>query len=126
MGIRFTGSLAEAYVIDVATSTKYVMGTLADNGTLLITDVVGSTAMFVQEGFTEDISEMDVAAFKAYHLNVFTSPTSSEEWPHAKVFNSHGVYTIPSQIHTYDQGSHQYLIGKTAQGSQLAAFTSLW
>jgi hypothetical protein len=112
LGIRFTGSVVELYVLDVATSTIYVMGTVSDTGHMYVTyDQPG----FIIEGFTTQISEMNVSAFKAYMFNVFLSPSSSTEWPHAVVTNQN---TPPSQIHTYDLGGHQYLIGYTSQGQQ--------
>lgn len=122
LGIHFTGSVVEAYIIDVATGTKYVMGTLPDNGTMWNGDNPG----FILEGFTDQISEMNVAAFKAYAFNYFTSPNSSQEWPNAVAFRQEPGGTVPSQIHTYDLGSHQYMSGNTTQGNRLTDGTTLW
>jgi hypothetical protein len=123
LGIKFTGSVVQAFVRDLPIGTNYTMGSFADNGTMWLGDQPG----FIMEGFTDNISEMNVSAFKAYTFNYFLTPTSSMEWPHGQVFRGDPKdYSIPSQIHTYHQGSHQYLIGKTTLGSQLANGTFLW
>jgi len=120
LGIRFTGSVVELYVVDLATSTIYVMGTVSDTGTMWVS---GDQPGFILEGFTDQISEMNVSAFKAYTFNVFLSPSSSTEWPHAVVTNQNSP---PSEIHTYDLGGHQYLIGYTSQGQQRPDGYTLW
>lgn len=123
LGIRFTGGKVEAYVIDLATGIKHIMGTLQDRGTMWVDDNPG----FIMEGFTDRIREMDVPAFKAYTFNVFLSPFSSAAWPHAAVCRQDPPgYKIPARIHSHHLGSHQYLIGNTAQGSQLANGAVLW
>jgi hypothetical protein len=122
LGIRFTGSEVEAYVIELTSGVKYTIGTVSDNGTMWVNDNPG----FILEGFTTQISEMNVDAFKAYTFNVFLSPYSSQEWPNAAAFKQESGGSVPSGIHTYDMDSHQYLIGKTMQGSQLSDGTSLW
>lgn len=81
---------------------------------------------FIMESYGNNISDISVSAFKAYTFNVFTSPSSSTEWPNAASYKQESGYSIPSQIHTYDLGSHQYMIGNTAQGSQLSNGTTLW
>jgi hypothetical protein len=122
LGIRFTGTQVEAYVVDLDTSTKYTMGTLSDTGTLHPDDKPG----LILEGFTDDIDDMGVDAFKAYTFNVFLSPTTSTEWPHALAYKEIISGSIPDEIHTYDLGSHQYFIGNTSSGSQLDNDEELW
>jgi hypothetical protein len=116
------GTTIEAYVIDLATSIKYTMGSIADMGRMVVGD---NGPGFIMESNASLISEANVGAFKAYSFNYFITPASSTEWPHAVVTTDYAA-SIPDQIHTYHQGSHNYLIGKTTLGSKLDKDTSLW
>ena len=125
LGIKFNGSNVVLYVVDLSTGITYNMKTVSDTGTML--NGSSDQPSFLMEGKTDQISEMNVSAFKAYTFNYFLSPNSSTEWPHATPYNSPASdYIIPSQIHTYDLGSHQYMIGNTSQGSQYPPPNSLW
>jgi hypothetical protein len=122
LGIQFINNKVQFYVTDLGASTQYVMGSIDDTGTLYTSD----KPSFTMEGFSTDITDINVDAFKAYTFNLFTSSSVSSEWPSAESFLQEPGGAPPAGIHTYDLGSHQYLIGKTSQGSQYADGTSLW
>ncbi len=131
LGIQFTGTVGQAYVIDLATNTIYTMGSVADTGTMWVDDNPG----FLMESDLDSVSDINVAAFKAYNFNVFTSPSSSTSWPAAKSYyqpyhnpdDPSQDYDIPALIHTYTVGTKQYKIGYTTSGSHIDnSTTTLW
>ncbi len=123
LGIQLKNNNAQMYVTDLGTSTVYVMGTVPDAGTLWMGDKPG----FLLEGFTTNINEMNVPAFKAYGFRVFDSPSSSSHpWPHASGVNQQNPGAPPSQIQTVDLGGYEYLIGNTSQIRQLPNDNRIW
>jgi hypothetical protein len=125
LGIKFTGTNVILYVVDLSNGQTYSMGTVPDSGTMVTSTDQPS---FLLESYAGVIGDMNVPAFELYTFNYFLTPSSSSEWPGAKVFTqpSDGS-TIPNEVHTSnDLGSHHYLIGNTTQGSKKSNGTILW